>query len=430
MVKVGEIFWSAKVKGVGDAQSDADSLQGSMDGVAESAIGAAAAESTMADSASEQAQATSEAEQESSKLNTVTDLLSGALFFAADMAGLAGTAMTLYSGATTLAAGASTAATVAAGYLTTALYGVAGAASTAWAAIAGPVGLAIGLFLAVAAVGLLASELLGLTNMTSEVQESNNAMVRSFADMAFLVAGPLAGLLLGAFHLITGDWERAKQVWINTSVEWVKAAARFAARVQAGLAAFGIAVVTGIKATVEAIDFAWRAGWNGILGFTRSIVNQLSRMIVDTLNSAIQNAIGPLNRLIRKANELPQTNISTIDFGGGISAPQVAEGAGQVQNESLESRMARVRNQGQAQLRQVQRTTRERLDRFRPGTIRGDRATRGAPDVGTNINEQRVVVNVEGANAEPPTSRSGRREWASMIGEEVGSNVGNQAGGG
>ncbi|MDW5378966.1 hypothetical protein R6258_18825, partial [Halomonas sp. HP20-15] len=82
--------------------------------------------------------------------------------------------------------------------------------------------------------------------------------------------------LSAAFSLLTGDFQAAKNKFVNTSVEWEKAAARFAARVQAGFAAFGIAIKTGIAAAVEAADYAWRRGWNGILTFTQQTINNVA----------------------------------------------------------------------------------------------------------------------------------------------------------
>jgi len=87
---------------------------------------------------------------------------------------------------------------------------VSGAATTAWAAIAGPAGLAAGLFLAVVGVGLLGSELLGLTDVTPVVQSETDTMTSTFADLAFLVGGPLVGYMSAAFSALTGDWTAAK----------------------------------------------------------------------------------------------------------------------------------------------------------------------------------------------------------------------------
>jgi len=432
MVKLGEVYWLASVKGGDEAADTADDLQGNLEGVAESAIGAASAQNDYGGQVEENTERTQEANRWTSKLDSATGLLGSALFFTADMFGVAGVASTGYSAAVTTAGFATTVLTGAAGAATTALGGLAGAATTAWAAIAGPAGLAAGLFLAVVGVGLLGSELLGLTDVTPVAQKETDTMASTFADLAFLVGGPLVGYLSAAFSALTGDWTAAKNKFVNTSVEWAKAATRFTSKAILGFQAFGIAVKTGIGAAVEAADYVWRAGWNGILTFSQGIVNDISNAIIGGIEGAINSARGGLNSLIQKVNKIPKVNIDPVGRVSLGGRDPLTVGAGTVRNESMSSRMARVRNRGNRQLRSATETARARLDRFAPDTIGGDRQTArpGEQPGGANVQEQNVNVSVDGSNMDLSNmSRSEKKELASLIGDEVGSNTGDLAGG-
>jgi len=103
MVKLGEVFWVASVKGGDDAADTASGLQDNLEGVAESAVGAASAQNDYGGQVEENTKRTEEANRWTSKLDSSTGLLGSALFFAADMFGVAGVATTLYEGALALA---------------------------------------------------------------------------------------------------------------------------------------------------------------------------------------------------------------------------------------------------------------------------------------------------------------------------------------
>ena len=431
MVKLGEVYWLASVRGGDEAADTASNLQDNLEGVAESAVGAASAQNDYGGQVEENTERTQEANRWTSKLDSATGLLGSALFFTADMFGVAGVATTLYEGALALATRGSAYLTASSITLSGALGTVSGAATTAWAAIAGPAGLAAGLFLAVAGVGLLGSELLGLTDVTPVAQKETDTMASTFADLAFLVGGPLVGYLSAAFSALTGDWTAAKNKFVNTSVEWAKAATRFTSKAILGFQAFGIAVKTGIAAAVEAADYVWRAGWNGILTFTQRTVNNIANSIIGGIEGAVNSATGGINRMIRKANQIPHVNIDTIGNVSLGGRNPLDVGAGTVRNESLSSRMARVRNSGNAELRAATEVARERLQRFAPDTIGGSRRTsRPGETPPSNVEQQNVTVNVDGSNMDLSNmSRSERKELASMIGDEVGSSTGDLAGG-
>jgi len=363
-MKLGDVYYEAEVRGVGEAQEQGEGLQDSFDDVAGSFLGTAAAQEEATDATQENTEATQENERWTERLNADTGLLSSALTFLSSNFGIASAAATVYSGAVTVATGATT-------LLNTAI-------TTTYALLAGPAGLAAGLFLTVVAVGLLGSELLGLTDVTPVVEAETTTMSGAFADMAYLIGGPLVGFLGAAFLALTGDFEGAKNMFINTSTEWAKAAARWAARVKLGFAAFGQSVKTGFRATVEAMDYSWRAGLNGLLEFINTWTERVRDGIVGGLNAAVQEAVGPLNSLIAKVNKIPKVDIEPVgdDFQFAATEGRQTGSLSTIQNESLDSRIARVRRQGRENLASVAEETRRQLEQFAPDTIGGDRRTR------------------------------------------------------
>ena len=216
MVKIGDVYWAAEVRGADDAQEAGSAISDTFDDVAGSFLGTAAAEEQATEATKQNTEATQENERWTERLNADSGILSSTLTFLTSSFGVASAAATVYSGAVTVATGATTLLNSAITYT--------------YALLAGPAGLAAGLLLTVAAVGLLGSELLGLTDVTPIVEAETTSMSGAFADMAFLIGGPLVGFLGAAFLALTGDFQGAKNMFINTSVEWAKAAARFAAR--------------------------------------------------------------------------------------------------------------------------------------------------------------------------------------------------------
>ncbi len=429
MVKVGDIYWTAEVRGADEAQDAAGGLRDSFDDVAGSFLGTAAAEETATEATKENTEATRENERWTERLNADTGLLSSALTFLSSRFGVVSAAATVYGTATAYAAGATTL--------------LNGAIATTYGLLAGPAGLAAGLFLATAGVGLLASELLGLTDVTPVVEAETDSMEGAFADMAFLVGGPLVGFISAGFSLLTGDFEGAKNKFINTSVEWAKAAARWSARVQLGFAAFGQAVKTGIRATVEALDFIIRSGLNSVLGFINTWTERTRDAIVGGLNSAVASAIGPLNELIAKVNQIPRVDIDPIgsDFQLAQTAGRQTGRISTIQNEGLDSRLARVRRQGRRNLEGARRRTERQLERFAPDTIGGDRQTRGIrrrrPSAGgvpaggsRGPQTQNITVEIGDQSLDlSDLSRGDQRRLAELIGDELGANTQNIAGG-
>lgn len=361
MVKVGDIFWEAEVQGVASAQEAASDLESSYEGVKDSAIASASAQETAADATEENTEAVEKNERWSNRLKVATGLLSSALFFVGSSFGIAGTAATAYAGAT---AGAALATQVASGAIAT-LYGV----------LAGPAGLAGAVALATIGVGLLGAELLGLSDVTPVVESETATITGLFADMAFTIGGPLVGFIAAAFYGLTGDFQAAKNIFINTSVEWIKAVTRFGARVQLGFKTMYNAVRGGTMQFFEFLDYTWRKGFNGLLTTTQKVVNDISNAIVGGFEAAISTAIGPLNDLIAKVNDIPKVDIEPVeqpDFG---TASPLDVGAGTVDNESLDSRMSGVNQRIQERQQTANELARQQLEQFAPGTIGPDRRT-------------------------------------------------------
>ena len=448
-MKVGNVYWEAEVRGVGEAQEQGDDLRNSFDDVTGSFLGTAAAQEEATDATQDHTEATQESERWTERLNADTGLLSSSLTFLSSKFGIASAAATVYSGAVTVATGATT-------LLNSAI-------TATYALLAGPAGLAAGLFATIAAAGLLGSELLGLTDVTPVVATETTSMSGAFADMAYLIGGPLVGVLGAAFLALTGDFEGAKNMFINTSTEWAKAAARWAARVQLGFAAFGQTVITGFRATVETMDFAWRAGLNGLLTFINTWTENVRDAIVGGLNQAVQEAVGPLNSLIAKANQLPRVDIQPIgaDFQVGATEERQTGRFSTVRNESLDSRIARVRRQGRENVASVAAETRRQLEQFSPDTTGGDRRTRtglgrraalpgegGAAQRGTRRRRRGMGPGraADGPSSEGPQeqnitveigdqslnikdlSRGEQRRLAKLIGDELGGSTQNLTG--
>lgn len=410
MPKIGEIFWEASVKGTDSAQREADSLEESYQTFAGTAGLVAGRQNELAEKTGETTEQTEKANRWSRRLKGTQGLLASALFFTTDMLGVTSGVMWAYTAATE-------AATVATG--------------TLYATLAGPAGLAAGVATAVVSVGLLSSELLGLTDVTPVAKAETDTMAGAFADMAYLIGGPLVGYLSAGFSLLTGDFDAAKNKFVNTSVEWAKAAARFAARVQLGFASLGAVVQTGIAAAVEGADWAWRRGLNGLITATNGAAEGIHDGLVGGLQSAVNGALSVLNSFIQRYNQYAQQvpgmdatagTLGAVNFGtGGRNVGRV----GQVQNEALQSRIGRVRTRGRADLAGAKQRTQSQLARFAPDTIGGERRTRtgrrrSAPQVG----EQTINVEIGDQTLDIKNlNRAERRELAEFIAEELGTNT-------
>lgn len=409
MPKIGEIYWLATVKGTETAKQEANAVEESFEGVAGTAQMTAERQNELASKTGTATEETEKANRWSRRLQGAQGLLASALFFTTDMLGVTSAAMWGYTAATGAASGA-----------TATLYGL----------LAGPAGLAAGLGGFVAAVGLLSSELLGLTDVSPVAQAEADTMAGAFADMAYLIGGPLVGYLSAGFSLLTGDFEGAKNKFVNTSVEWTKAAARFAARVQLGFETAGIAVRTGVQSTVEAADWAWRRGLNSLITATNGATEGIHDSLVGGLTAAVNQAIGVINGFItaynQYASQIPHLN-ATAGKLGQVSAGTGGRNVGRVgaiQNEALQSRLGRAGAAGRGGIAAARGRTGGQLARFAPDTIGGGRRTATGTGGGPQIGEQTINVEIGDQTLDIRNlSRSDRRELAEFIAEELGTNT-------
>lgn len=426
MVKIGEVYWSAAVRGEGKAAAAAADLRGGMNGVAEAASNAADEQNRYSSRAGDATEATEGATRWTGRLRTGQSLLASALYFTGNQLGITTAATKAYAIATLGAAGATTLLTTSMKGARVAAAATAGVLGGLAAAAMGPAGVAGGLFAAVGAVGLLGSELLGLTDYTSVAEADMYSMAGAFADVAYLVGGPLVGYMIAGWDLLNGDFEGAKNRFINTSVEWVKASARFAARVRSGFAAAGVAVRTGLESGVEAADYAWRSGLNSLIAATNGVTQKIASGMIGGLERAANGALGVINGLIIRANRVPGINLSTVGRVR-MSRPDVPR-LGQLQNEALDSRLGRVRDRNRRRLSGVQERGRRQIAEFAPDTIGGDRRTAGAGGSTTIQQENNVQIGDQSMNLST-MNRSERKELARLIGRELGTSTTNIAGG-
>jgi len=444
MVKVGDIYWTAETRGVGDAQEQAGGLQESFDGAAESAIGTAAAQETMGDATAESTEKVEKNERWTRKAKVASGLLSSALYFLTGNFSMATAASVAYSGAVGLATTATT-------YLT-------GAVGTLYAAVAGPAGIAAGLALATIGVGLLGSELLGLTDVTPVAQAEAGTITSTFADMAYMIGGPLVGFIGAALLALTGDFEGAKTMVVNTSAEWLKAMIRFGVKAVSGFEVMWSGIKYAFDSGIQAIDYTWRSGLNSLIGVTNSMTQGIADGVVGGMESAMNGAVDVINGLIDKANKVPGVDINGVG-GVSIQSPDVPE-IGEVANEDLSSRMSAAESRFESNLQDTQQRANAALEQYAPDTMGADRGTSGlnqrgqnltrdggrqgrelsrassggasAPGDsggGTEVQEQNVNVeiNAEGEGFEN-MNRSEQKRLAKLIGNELGGQTGDLAG--
>lgn len=412
MPKIGEIFWVASVKGSDTAQREAGNLEESYQSFAATAGAVASKQDDLAEKTGQTREQTEKANRWSRRLKGTQGLLASALFFTTNQLGVTSAVMGGYTVATRTA-------TVATGAF--------------YATLAGPAGLAVGAAAATLAVGVLSTELLGLTDVTPVARAETDSMAGAFADMVFLIAGPLTGYLSAAFSAVTGDFQAAKNKFVNTSVEWVKAAARFTSRVQLGFATFGVAVKTGVRTAIESADWAWRKGLNTMITATNAWRERIHDGLVGGLENSVNGAIGVLNGFVARYNRIARTlpgmgtlgRIGQVNFRTqGRQTPAI----GRIQNESAASRLARVQGRGRREIAGAASRSRRQIRAFAPDTIGGGRRTAGARPA-PQIGEQTINVEIGDQTLDIRNlNRGERRELARFIAEELGGNTSGIAG--
>lgn len=176
--------------------------------------------------------------------------------------------------------------------------------STTAAVVAAIVGIVL-------AAGLLASEFLGITDVISEVNESQNGFVRAASNLVFFLLGPFIASLAVAFAFWEGGWSNAKRVALRFIDEMGKALLRFLA----GIGAF-------LSSMSSIIHTVFEVAWDFAVNATKAAWNQISRAVVDGANMAIRGlnrfaarTETTVNKAINALNKLPDTNIGNVSIG-------------------------------------------------------------------------------------------------------------------
>lgn len=311
-------------------------------------------------------------------------------------------------------------------------------AATSVAAFIGIAGLiAIVITGAVIALGLLGSELLGITDKTAIAEASLYSLMGGFADIAFAIGGPLLVPILAAFALITGGVENAKRVWNEGWNEVLKTWARFSARMQLGFATFAQMVITGVRtmwATIkggfaagfEALDYTWREGWNGLLQTTANVSYGIANVAADAFNSVSQTFASAINSMIERAKQLPE--VGDRLEGVSVQAREISPSTNvfraadrmKVENEALGSRLRgvrdnmreeidRIRQEGRANISEARQRAKEQIERFAPEPISmysSEQRDQDVDRVKQFVDRARELLNGSGSGPTPSATPS------------------------
>ena len=225
--------------------------------------------------------------------------------------------------------------------LGSALYGAAGGA---WAAAASFLGLSsamLAIYLVVVtvvfALGLIASELLGVTDVTGLAIDSQNELINAFLNLIFVLAGPLIGILGTLYAFWIGGWDNAKRVGLRFVSEIWKAFMRLGAFLAKHMMATGITIWTafevmyGIVRSLSLSFLKWmltkvQDGTNSLLEiFTHfrhrvpalfiSMWDLVKEQSAQALNDILGKAQSTINGMIQAANKVPGVSIGTVSFG-------------------------------------------------------------------------------------------------------------------
>jgi len=235
-------------------------------------------------------------------------------------------------------------------------------------AVRKPISALIGFSLAagfvVTALGLLASELLGITNVTNRVTESQNGFIRALSNLVFFLLGPLIGALGVIYAFWEGGWSNAKRVALRFVDEIGRAFIRFAAGLGAGIYALAALVHTGFEVMWDLAVNATKAGANLVLSAAEGGINKVLQLAFHAremvpaafaamwdaakqategaLNSMISTVESAINRMISAANRVPNVNIDPVSIGrvsmGGGNPARHFSGARQRAQDAYERR--------------------------------------------------------------------------------------------
>lgn len=429
MVRIGEVFWEAKVTGVSGAAEDAEQLQSSMSNAGEAAIGAAAAQDEYKSSTVDAAESTEEAERWTNRLQMGQGLLASAAYFAASSLGVAGTATTAYGLAMRGATAATTAFTLATGGATTAAAYLSGAIGTimgygsgfvSWLAAGSAGALAFGAALGFG-IGLLGTWILEVTGALDAVQNfgawTRDVLPGWVADgllqLISVAMGPLAvfgGLILG---FVRGGFDEAfataGQIIQNFMGAWKRQMKRL-----------GNLFDNAKKSVVN--------GWNDIKQGAKDMADGVANYVSGTVRSA-------WNGVVPESVSLPSHTLSAPDWAGGYSRtiggqtlnlPQLNTG-GRIQ-ESGAAVVHRGEEVVQSHVVEQLETSRALMSEFDPSNLSVN-ASGGGGGGDTNV-ENDIDVSLDASGFDPSSlSNSDLRSLARMIADELGGTTGNIPGG-
>lgn len=415
MVRIGEVFWVASVKGADDAADSADQLNDSMGSVAGAAIGAASAQDDYADSASEANEQTERGSFVTGALNVAQSLLGSTLFFTSQSFSVASVAATAYTGAmslaTTATSGLAAVVTYLGGGLATATGYVSGFVSWLAAGSAGALAFGAAVGLAIGTLGVWILEVTGaldaVRNFGAWVGNVLPGWVRDgLLQMLSLAVGPLSvfggfivGFVQGGFDEAFRKAGQVVDVFIGS---WDRQIGRIVSVAEDGW--------TMLKQ-------GWTDFKNWIFGVVDGIVDKIM---------AIPDAAA------EAADSIPRSDIAGEagrQAGGAASwaAGGLSDAAsGEVNLPSLDSG-GLVRHDGIAQVHKGEAVIPESIVQGanRDGGSRTARVPAGGGDEETTYNIEIGDQTLDLSNV----SRSTLRELAAMIDSEIGSSTGNLAGG-
>lgn len=234
---------------------------------------------------------------------------------------------------------------------------IAGYATAAGSALAGLVSVTAAAAAAIAGLlvvgGLVVSELLGITDATNMISESQNELIRSASNLLFFLLGPFIGAVATVYAFWKGGWDNAKRVALRFIDETGKAFLRFIAGIGALLSSFSSLIHTSFEVAWDFAVNATKAAWNQITGYVVSGVNSA----ISKLNDFAAKTESSVNSAISALNKLPDVNIGQVSLGR----------VGQLENNDrfdVESPQSIV-DRGQSRLRDRLERTQGQLEAFR-----------------------------------------------------------------
>lgn len=416
MVRIGEVFWVASVKGTDEAADASDELSDSMGSVAGAAIGASEAQNEYGDSTKDANEQTERSTFLTGALNVAQSLLASTLFFTSQSFSVASVAATVYSGAMTLATAATSGLAAVVTYVGGALSTAAGLVSgfVSWLAAGSAGALAFGAAIGLA-IGTLGVWILSVTGALDAVKNFGawvgNVLPGWVADgllqMLSLAVGPLAvfggfiaGFVEGGFD---EGFRRARQVIDVFIGAWDRQLGRIVSVAEDGW---------------NALRQGWTDFKNWIFGIVDGIVDKIMA-IPDAAAEAADSIPGSdiAGEAGRQAGGLVGDAAGAVgDAGSAIGDAVGLDSGGMIQDEGI----ARV-HKGEAVIP-------EPIVSAAKG--REGSAPRSAPPAAGGPPEQNFDIEIGDQSLDlSRVDRSTLRELAAMIDSEIGSSTGNLAGG-